>query len=310
MESEKDALRTGSAISEKTPAPDGAAPASLRESYGPANSPLSPEERKKAADIIDYFNLSNTILAEEPYTLPESCFAAVREYLQTWCLKPLPKVVKNAEAVLKRLVPPHQLFAKEMDVQFLRHIGDMNMALNEVLKEYRRLEIYVGDRNIVDDGVLGKKIIAALDVAYQKFLTSRNNFLKQMEDGEVSARAEDGLLRDHPLGRQIRLAREIFSLFRQTAFLLGEEHSARAALTQVGDNLKNALDDAGKPPFRASPGVEREYRAFLKEASRFAEILSRGLAGSFHASVRQSLNDATAASRRAYNDFVRAENRE
>ncbi|MDR2745244.1 MAG: hypothetical protein LBB66_08670 [Desulfovibrio sp.] len=265
--------------------------------------PLSPAEREKAAASIDYYNLASSLLAEEPYSLPEICRAAAREYLRRWRLMPIPKIASGAiDAAAGRLRPPRGLFVEQTSGQLARLIADMGRALVEVLKEYRSLEKYVRDDAIIDDGAMGEKIIARLDAACRKFFTARRDFLKLAD--EASAQAEDALLSGHPLRRQIHLAREIFSLFRQCASLLGEEYPDREALTRIRDNLGNILAEAEKPPFRGPPGLEREYRVFLGEAGRFAEALSSGLAGNFHAPARKSMIEALSASHSAYNSFA------
>jgi hypothetical protein len=268
---------------------------------------LSQAEQKRAAAGIDYYNLAGSLLAEEPYTLPEICRDAAREYLRKWRLKPVPRIAAGAvAAAAKRLEPPRELFAERISGQLARLIVDMSQALEETLKEYRALEKYVKDDAIIDDGVMGEKIIVRLNAACRKFFTARRDFLNLAD--EASAQAEAALLRVHPLKRQIRLAREIFSLFRQCAPLLGEEHPDREALTQIGDKLGSILAEAGKPPFRGAPGLERKYRAFLGEAGRFAEALSAGLAGNFHSPSRKSMIEALSASRGAYNSFARTLN--
>ncbi|MDR1659936.1 MAG: hypothetical protein LBR94_06290 [Desulfovibrio sp.] len=284
-------------------AQSGAAQASSERSF----LPLSQAEQEKAAAGIDYYNLVSSLFSEEPYTLPEICRDAAREYLRKWRLKPVPRIAAGTiAAAAKRLEPPRGLFAERISGQLARLIVDMGQALEETLKEYRALEKYVKDDAMIDDGVMGEKIIVRLNAACRKFFTARRDFLNLAD--EASAQAEAALLRDHPLKRQITLAREIFSLFRQCASLLGEEHPDREALIQIGDKLGSILAEAGKPPFRGTPGLEREYRAFLGEAGRFAEALSSGLTGNFHSSSRKSMIEALSASRGAYNSFARTIN--
>ena len=271
--------------------------------------PLPSAEREKAAASIDYYNAASSLLAGEPYNLPEICRSAAREYSRKWRLKPVPKITAGAiDAAAGRLGPPRGLFAEQTSEHLTRLIADMGRTLKEILKEYRALEKYVRDDAVIDDGVMGEKIIARLDAACRKFFSARRDFLKLAD--EASARAEDALLRDHPLRRQIVLAREAVSLFRRCVLLIGEERPDKEAITRIRDELGNILTEAGKPPFRGSPGLEREYRAFLGEAERSVGELSSGLAGNFHAPARKSMIEAISASRRAYNGFVRTINEE
>ncbi|MDR2574524.1 MAG: hypothetical protein LBC94_09345 [Desulfovibrio sp.] len=293
---EKDAPRLESEMKETEP--------SVSEPQFP---PLSPEEQKKAVAIVDYYNLANSLLAEEPYTLPETCRVAAREYLQSWRLKTIPRIARGTlDTAAKRLEPPLEVFPEQEREQFARYILDMGRALEEVLKEYRQLEKYVKDNSIIDDGAGGNEIIATLDAAHRNFLVARDDFLKRAE--ELSAPAEDALLHGHPLRRQIALAREIFLLCRRCATLLGEEQPDKTALGLLGEELGHVLNEAGKPPFRGSPGLERQYRVFLREVERFAEVLASGLAGNFDAVTRRSMNEAISAGRAAYNNFAMTAN--
>ena len=125
---------------------------------------------------------------------------------------------------------------------------------------------------------------------------------------DVLFKAEDVLLRDHPLQRQIVAAEKIFSLFRKAAGLLGPEKPDKEALEQLRQELESAIALAGRPPFPASPELERIYRAFLKEAALFPQGLARGLAEGFYSPLRHDLNSIAGRSREAYNAFARAVN--
>jgi hypothetical protein len=269
-------------------------------------------ERQRAAACIDYYNHVSAALSEAPHALPGLCQAAAHEYLRDWRLKTVPGLdaagPKELAAAAGRLAPPPKLFDGDTVAQITRNIAEMGQNLRDALKEFRRLQKYVKDDSISDDGALGKNIVSRLDAACRKFAEARDGLLKIA--GESSARAEDLLLYAHPLKRQIGLAGEIFSLFRQCALLLGRDRPDEAALEQLGGKLETALTEAAKPPFRGSPDLERKYRAFLKETEIFVREFSLGLSVNFGAGVRHNLNAAIAASRAAYNNFAAAVNRQ
>ena len=129
----------------------------------------------------------------------------------------------------------------------------------------------------------------------------------QVVEGEA-APAEDMLLSNHPLKRQIQAAEHIFSVFGKVASLLAPEKSDREALQAQRQKLAAALADGGRPPFMAAPELERRYRNFLKQAEGYAELFDQGLDEEFYAPLRFELNKAALASRAAYNDFVRDAN--
>jgi hypothetical protein len=278
----------------------------------PLERTLALAEQKKAVACIDYYNRASSTLAEAPYALPGLCQTAAREYLRSWSLKTVPGLETAAPRELAAaaglLAPPAGLFDEGTAARITQNIANMGQSLQDVLKEFRILQKYVKDDSVADDGVLGKKIISRLDAACQKFMISRDDLLKTAE--ESSARAEDLLLEAHPLKRQIDLSRKIFSLFKQCALLLGQEFLDRTALGQLGDKLEAVLTEAGKPPFRGPPALEREYRAFLRETKTFAEEFSLGLSLNFNAQIRQNLNMAISASRAAYKNFAVAVNRQ
>lgn len=182
----------------------------------------------------------------------------------------------------------------------------MDKSLDAMLADYKALEKYVRDDSIRDDGAQGKKLAASLGAAHATFMAARDSYLEVVE--ARAAQAEDVLLRDHPLQRQIVAAEKIFSLFRKAAGLLGPEKPDKEALEQLRQELESAIALAGRPPFPASPELERVYRAFLKEAALFPQGLARGLSEGFYSPLRRDLNSIVGRSREAYNAFARAAN--
>lgn len=193
-----------------------------------------------------------------------------------------------------------------METQLAQGVTEMSKALETMLADYKALEKYVADHTIKDDGAQGKKLVQSLRSAHTTFMAARKSFLETVE--ARAAQAEDLLLWEHPLKRQIVEARKIFSLFRQAGDLLAPEEPDNAALEQLRGQLEASLHVAGQPPFPAAPQVERAYRAFLKEAALFSQKLAQGGREGFHSRIRRELNESAMRSREAYNAFVRAAN--
>ena len=202
--------------------------------------------------------------------------------------------------------PAKGLFSAEVEAHLAQWVTDMDKSLDAMLADYKALEKYVRDDSIRDDGAQGKKLAASLGAAHATFMAARDSYLEVVE--ARAAQAEDVLLRDHPLQRQIVAAEKIFSLFRKAAGLLGPEKPDKEALEQLRQELESAIALAGRPPFPASPELERVYRAFLKEAALFPQGLARGLSEGFYSPLRRDLNSIVGRSREAYNAFARAAN--
>ena len=185
-------------------------------------------------------------------------------------------------------------------------VQDMNKAIASMRADYRTLEKYVEDGSVQDDGTRGKYLAAGIAKAHAAFVVARDAYMQIVE--AEAAPAEDMLLYNHPLKRQIQAAERIFSVFGKAASLLAPEKPDRQALQAQRQDLAAALADGGRPPFMAAPDLERRYRGFLKQAEIYAELFDKGLEEEFYAPLRFELNKAALASRAAYNDFVRDAN--
>ncbi|WP_241159381.1 MULTISPECIES: hypothetical protein [unclassified Desulfovibrio] len=313
-----------------------AAPAVTKAAPEPEAAPvteLTAEERARAEAALDFHNTAMNALETGYYALPEALYANARLYLKTWQLPGRPKGAGSREAAKARLKPKAGVFSEEEAAKLTAALAGMDKALDSLLGKYKALEDYVADSRIKDDGAKGKALAAKLDADHAEFMAARKSWLEIVE--ARAAQAEAALLRGHPLQRQIEAASAIFAGFGRAAELLGAEDAAAAgevaakgaaAEKQAGDaaatleatarttlqhihtELANRIAEAGKPPFAAAPQLERQYRAFLKEAQAYADALGRGLAEGFYPPQRRELNVAALRSRAAYNAFVREAN--
>lgn len=268
--------------------------------------PATPEEKAQADRMVAFHNTAAASLSGGWYGLPDALLNNVRGYLKDWRLAARPVVRGTRAAAARGLAPAKGLFPVDVEEKLAQWVRDMDKALNAMLADYKALDRYVKDDSIMDDGVEGKKLAERLGASHAAFMAARDSYLEVV--AERAAQAEEVLLRDHPLRRQIVAAEKIFALFRKAAGLLGAEKPDQAALEKVRQELESLLAGAGRPPFPAPPELERSFRAFLREAALFPQGLARGLAEGFYSPLRRDLNKIAARSREAYNSFARAAN--
>ncbi|WP_298030303.1 hypothetical protein [uncultured Desulfovibrio sp.] len=268
--------------------------------------PATPEEKAQADRMVDFYNTAAATLSGGWYGLPDVLLNNVRAYLGDWRLAARPAVRGARGDAAHGLAPAKGLFPAEVEAQLAQWVRDMDNALDAILADYKALDRYVKDDSIIDDGAMGRKLAKSLGASHAVFIAARDSYLKIVK--ARAAQAEEVLLRGHPLQRQIVAAEETFSLFRKAAGLLGPEKLDKEALEKLRQRLESVLAKAGRPPFPASPELERNYRAFLKEAALFPQGLARGLAEGFYSPLRRDLNNIAARSRDAYNAFARAAN--
>ncbi|MBD5557875.1 MAG: hypothetical protein HDQ92_04855 [Desulfovibrio sp.] len=316
-----------------SPAPVAVAPA-VPTAPQPAPEPaLGAEERARAEAALDFHNTALNALETGYYALPEALYANAAFYLKTWHLPKRPMAPDSRQAARARLRPGAGLFSEAEAAKLTSALDGMDKALDSLLANYKALESYVADSRIRDDGARGKALAAKVNADHAEFMAARKSWLEIVE--ARAAAAEAALLREHPLRRQIEAAGAIFAGFARTAEVLGAEDAAAAGevagkataagkeagaaaatleaaardtLTHIHAELENRIAEAARPPFAAAPQLERQYRAFLKEAEAYATALGRGLAEGFYPPQRRELNLAAVRSRAAYNAFVREAN--
>lgn len=270
--------------------------------------PPTPEERDKADAVVAFYNDALNALASGRYGQADLLTAQARYYLQEWQLLPRPEASGNEDrALARRLTPPAGLLAEADATLMTRQVEIMSKAAASIRADYRALERYVQDSSIQDDGARGRALTASMERALADFVAARETYVRTVEGYAV--KAEDVLLRGHPLRRQIQAAERLFAGYGAVARLLAPPAPDTAALRAQLQALREALATAGRPPFWAPPEVERLFRAFLKTAAQYEALLAQGVeAAFFSAPLRQSMNDAVRNSRAAYNAFVRAAN--
>lgn len=268
----------------------------------------SPADLDRADRLVAFSNTASMALAAGRYAQADVLMAYTKYYLAEWQLAKRPAINPDEDEILaRRLVPPVGLFTPEQTKKMAASVQEMNKAIASMRADYRTLEKYVEDALLQDNGVKGKALGAGIGRAHAAFVVARDAYMQIVE--AEAAPAEDILLSNHPLKRQIQAAERIFAVFGKVASLLAPDKPDREALQAQRQELAAALTDGGRPPFMAAPDLERRYRGFLKQAESYAELFDQGLNEEFYAPLRFEMNKTAVASRTAYNDFVRDANK-
>ena len=268
----------------------------------------SPADLDRADRLVAFSNAASMALAAGRYAQADVLMAYTKYYLAEWQLAKRPAINPDEDEILaRRLVPPVGLFTPEQTKKMAASVQEMNKAIASMRADYRTLEKYVEDALLQDNGVKGKALRAGIARAHGAFVVARDAYMQIVE--AEAAPAEDILLSNHPLKRQIQAAERIFAVFGKVASLLAPDRPDREALQAQRQDLAAALADGGRPPFMAAPDLERRYRGFLKQAESYAELFDQGLNEEFYAPLRFEMNKTAVASRTAYNDFVRDANK-
>lgn len=266
---------------------------------------LTESERDRADKILAFSNNAQNVFRRAYFSLPEKLRKNTRRYMETFHLGESPKLAGRKWA-LDQLAAPKGVFNDEEAQKLTQGLREMDNALMAMLGHYRELEKYVADTGIRDDGKQGEELSKKIDDGWGQFMKARSGWLDIVENN--AANAEKLLLREHPLERQILAARKIFLQFDEIALILKEGKPNREMLANLERNLAGIISYAAKPPFDASPALERRYRAFLASARNYVDKLNAGLDEGFFSVQRRELNQAAQNCGKAYNDFVRMAN--
>lgn len=266
---------------------------------------IDPAQIEEADRVLRLTNRATGVLTEGYYRLPDMLLASVHHYLDTWQLAKMPRI-SGARRAGEALTQAREIFTDAELDDLTKAQQDMDKAINNMLADYGRLEKYVIDPQIIDDGKEGRRIVKNIQNGHGVFMRARNTWLGMLD--KRAAEAQKIILRDHPLERQILAAEEMFIIFRETAAQLALDTPDHAALQALSANLAQISARAAKPPFPAAPALEREYRGFLKAVNRYVQTLDAGLKEGFFAPQKRELNNELIACRNAWNIFAREAN--
>lgn len=269
----------------------------------PAAPAMDEAELAKADSLVQFANRARQSLDAGYYSLADKLAANTQVYLHTYSLPKRPVAPGRSPALFKA---EKGMFDEQEEADLARAYNGMDKALTAILGHYANLEKYVADRSIRDDGKLGRQLADKIAGEHASFLAARKSWLAIVD--RRAAQAEDMFIAAHPLARQIRAARDIFTQFAEITVLLSQAEPQRELLAACRDNLRELAGLAGRPPFPARPALERLYRQFLKEVARYIDIMDTGVSSGFYRRQRQELNVAQLRCQKSYNEFVTAAN--
>lgn len=260
--------------------------------------------KAEADRIMAFCNASQQSLDAHWHKTAEMYYNLGHIYLRVFNL---PANVRQPKRRRADLVPGKGLFSEKETRDLTRAMDDMDKALASMLTHYRNLEKYVANPEIVDNGKLGRKIVAELEQDHKAYTRAGRIWLGIVN--EKARQAEEVLLADHPLARQALCGSRIMGLIAEIKNMLGEKTIKRQQLADISTRLGQLLALAEKPPFPAAPNLERLYRIFLKNAAVYNDVLKRAsLEGVFEVQ-RNELSLAAKVCNETYNDFIESFNK-
>lgn len=262
-------------------------------------------DRSRAEKTIKFYNASIPRLKNGYYSQAAKIAESARRYEEVWKL-PKRKAVGARKSARRELEPPKGIFNEAEEKDLTSALDDMDKALATMLEKFAKLEAYVADDKIIDDGKEGARLVKDIRGDNAKFVNARKKWLGIVENR--ANEAEDFLARGHPLERQLIDARKIRSAMEEIREITLSGGKDLARVKELAYLARALAKDAAAPPFPASPGLERLYRTFLKKFSAFEQILDRGIREGFGQTQRREILKSASECGEAYNKFAGAVN--
>lgn len=296
----------------EAPAPASSLPEAVR-SISPGESPASEAEIVVADSVLARANAFFKDLhgVQDPYmrALRRNAELYRREY-RTLPLPNRPTNPMSAHAVPKELAPEDAEAAE----RFRAAMGEMSAALEEARAASLELRKYDQDRTIRDDGVLGRKLVASIHAASDRWTAARDRALALADT--AADEAEEILLRGHILKPQIVSARLLIRRMNQAPSMLapvtgdgaGKGRPDVDAIRLWRQDMDGMLKDMALLPFAIPGEIERAWRGFLNAAEAFPRAVEKGENTGFDDAALRTINGASAGTKHAYNAFAEAAN--
>ena len=166
---------------------------------------------------------------------------------------------------------------------------------------------YGAHSNTRPPGYPGDSMIAEILAENEKFAKARGAWLAIVE--RKAEEAENSLLSAHPLRGQVSRAGKILAALGEIAALSRGDSPSPDRIRELATIVRERAKAAAKPPFPATPALERLYRQFLKRVGSCEQIIDRSLAEGMGAAQRREILNAVSACVTAYNDFAKAMNK-
>lgn len=269
----------------------------------PPPPPVTEEEKARANLLLGFYNRAVHGLDSGYLGVPAKISRNLEYYRTNWAL---PDKIEVPPKDLSVMTPPKGIFSEAEEKVMAAAANDMEKAVKAMLDFYRKLELYVDNPAIQDDGKQGQELLGQLDGQNIKYMAARKTWLDTVETR--TAAAEEALLQDHPLARQISASRNILQTIEVLANLLKANSLHRQDLGMLIQTLEVNIENGAKPPFQAPPGLERLYREFLRSVQDCVNILKRCEAEGIFSYQRRELGRALNSCQTAYNAFAAALN--
>lgn len=267
------------------------------------SEPPSEIDKEKANKILGFYNKSIEEFNSGYFSLPKKIYQHRQYYLTHW---QLPEKLKIPTKNKRAFQPPKGIFTTQDEKNLAEAYDKMDSTLDQMIGDYHKLEAYITDSTIQDDGKEGKNLTDLLMSGNTKFMAARKSWLGIVE--AEAAKAENTMLRDDPLSRQIIAAHNILRLINETADLFISGELQRQNLGMTIQDLELNIENGNKPPFPAASRLERLYKAFIKAALNYTNVLKKcELEGIFQVQMRE-LTKAAHLCQTAYNAFAQARN--
>lgn len=262
-------------------------------------------ERAQANDILLHTNRVFSLLRDVYDAYVTSLLQLANAYEHTYTA-PEPPARPARAALSSSLAPPEALWGPDALRAFREGVAGMDAAMDSLRADYMALMRYVADDSIKDDGIRGKGLVKAMRRSGKAYGTARDKVLSSMDS--EAGKAEETLLRGHPLRPQIMAAKLLTARMRLAPAMLAGDAPDPRILERWRKELEGMIQEAAMLPCAVAGDVERRWRAFLRTAGEFPQTISIGQRAGFDGLIRRQLNTAYTRAQHAYNVFAEAVN--
>ena len=302
--SENGSLMPGEAEAPPPPPPPGYLPEEIR-TIRPDEPQAPAQERAQANEILFHANRASS-LVQGTYDAYVAALLKLTDGYEVNYTAPRPPERPARATLSPALAPPEALWMPASIQRFKEGLAGMDAAMDSMRADYLALMRYVADDSIKDDGVKGKGLTNAIRRSGEDYVRARDMALSGL-NGEAD-KAEQVLLQGHPLRPQIQAAKLLTARMRLAPAMLAGEKPDPLVLERWRKELEGMINEAALLPFSVPGEVERRWRAFLRTAAEFPQVVSLGQRAGFDELLRGQLNTVYAHVQQAYNDFAAAVN--
>lgn len=270
---------------------------------GVAQAPA--QERLRANEILLHANRVVSLLRGVYDAYVASLLQLANVYEREFTAPDPPQRPARA-ALSSSLAPPETLWTPDGTRRFREGLAGMDAAIDSLRADYMALMRYVADDSVRDDGVRGKGLIRGMRRSGAAYDKARDTVLSSLDS--EAGKAEETLLRGHPLRPQIMAAKLLTERMRLAPAMLAGERPDPQILERWRRELDGMLREAAMLPCAVPGEVERRWRAFLRTAAEFPQTVATGQRAGFDDLLRRQLNTAYTRVQHAYNAFAEAVN--